>query len=66
MDKNERNKEKYWTFSVRVKREYKDLVLDKCEARGITPSRYVNLLFASVIDGFEPINDATKKGDKRK
>lgn len=64
--KNEWNKERYWTFAVRVKKEYQKLILEKCAFYGVTPSRYVNLLMERDIEGFESIGEATKKGDKRK
>jgi hypothetical protein len=63
---NKWNKKAYWRFTVSIKKESADLLKKKVDELGITPSKYVNLLLAENIEGFDAVGEKTKKGDKRK
>lgn len=56
----------YRRITVRIKRESESVLKARCEELGKTEAQYINWLISNDIEGFEPIGEATKKGDKRK
>lgn len=64
---NEFNRKAYFRFIVNVKKVNEGKIKNRCEdLGGLTTSQYVNWLISNDIAGFEPVGEATKKGDRRK